>query len=155
MPAAATKAKRRAACTPEPPATPAPREMPKGMVAWKPGQSGNPAGRPKDRFKVAELARSYAPQCIERLVQIAFDAEMNGEPIPAKVALDAVTRLLDRGVGRSMSTKEISVSLDGQAADFVSALRDIAKRPRITIEQGEVVEVDAQGTDSPPDEPPA
>ena len=127
--------------------------MPQGMVAWKPGQSGNPAGRPKDRFKVAELARSYAPQCIERLVQIAFDAEMNGEPIPAKVALDAVTRLLDRGVGRSMSTKEISVSLDGPAADFVSALREIAARPRITLHEGEVIEVDApvteQGGDAP------
>ena len=32
-----------------------------------PGFSGNPGGRPKDEFKVAELARSYTVEAVETL----------------------------------------------------------------------------------------
>ena len=32
------------------------------------GFSGNPGGRPKDEFKVAELARSYTVEAVDTLV---------------------------------------------------------------------------------------
>ena len=35
-----------------------------------PGFSGNPGGRPKDEFKVAELARSYTAEAVETLVDL-------------------------------------------------------------------------------------
>ncbi len=34
------------------------------------GYSGNPGGRPKDEFKVAELARSYTVEAVETLVDL-------------------------------------------------------------------------------------
>ena len=34
------------------------------------GHSGNPGGRPKDEFKVAELARSYTLEAVETLVDL-------------------------------------------------------------------------------------
>jgi len=37
---------------------------------FAPGQSGNPGGRPKDEFKVAELARSYTLEAVETLVDL-------------------------------------------------------------------------------------
>ena len=35
---------------------------------FKQGFSGNPGGRPKDEYKVAELARSYTVEAVETLV---------------------------------------------------------------------------------------
>ena len=34
------------------------------------GYSGNPGGRPKDEYKVAELARSYTVEAVETLVDL-------------------------------------------------------------------------------------
>ena len=34
------------------------------------GHSGNPGGRPKDKHKVAELARSYTVEAVETLVDL-------------------------------------------------------------------------------------
>ena len=37
---------------------------------FKHGFSGNPGGRPKDEYKVAELARSYTVEAVETLVDL-------------------------------------------------------------------------------------
>ena len=37
---------------------------------FKQGFSGNPGGRPKDEYKVAELARSYTVEAVETLVDL-------------------------------------------------------------------------------------
>ena len=37
---------------------------------FKHGFSGNPGGRPKDEYKVAELARSYTIEAVETLVDL-------------------------------------------------------------------------------------
>ena len=37
---------------------------------FKAGHSGNPGGRPKDEFKLAELARSYTAEAVETLVDL-------------------------------------------------------------------------------------
>ena len=39
---------------------------------FAPGQSGNPGGRPKDEYRVAELARSYTVEVIETLVDLVL-----------------------------------------------------------------------------------
>ena len=57
------------------------------------GQSGNPSGRPKEHREIERMARTYAPEAIERLVTI-----MRGKS--HKLALKASEVLLDRGFGR-------------------------------------------------------
>jgi hypothetical protein len=37
---------------------------------FKQGFLGNPGGRPKDEYKVAELARSYTVEAVETLVDL-------------------------------------------------------------------------------------
>ena len=37
---------------------------------FAPGLSGNPCGRPKDEYRVAELARSYTVEAIDTLVEL-------------------------------------------------------------------------------------
>lgn len=37
---------------------------------WKPGQSGNPGGRPKVAAEIRDLARDHGAKAIERLVAL-------------------------------------------------------------------------------------
>jgi hypothetical protein len=39
-------------------------------MGWKPGQSGNPGGRPRARFDLQALARERTPEAIATLVRI-------------------------------------------------------------------------------------
>jgi len=129
-----------------------PRHKPsaKSLANLKPikkGQVLNPRGRPKDVHKVAELARSYAPEAVHRLVELMRQNENE------KVALDAASRLLDRGLGKALSTKDIQINATDKAQDFISALREINARPRMDVIDGELVkEAPADVTDV---EPPA
>jgi hypothetical protein len=63
---------------------------------WKPGQSGNPGGRPRTPHDLSALAREHTKEAVERLVQI-MRAEDDGR------ALAAVQQLLDRGWGRPIT----------------------------------------------------
>ena len=63
------------------------------VTAWKPGQSGNPSGRPKVASAVRELARANCPKAMKRLIELV-DSE------DERVAFMASKELLDRGYGR-------------------------------------------------------
>jgi hypothetical protein len=58
---------------------------------FKPGQSGNPSGRPKDIGRVRELARGHTEDAIRALVEALNDP---------KTKVHAATALLDRGWGK-------------------------------------------------------
>ena len=60
-----------------------------------PGFSGNPGGRPKDEFKVAELARSYTVEAVETLVDLMRYSKDD------RVRGTASQALLDRGWGKA------------------------------------------------------
>ncbi len=102
---------------------------------FKKGQSGNPSGRPKDVHKLASVARSYAPNAIDTIVEIMNDPNEHGQ-----VRLTAASILLDRGFGKSLSQKDISVNV-GVGDSYLDALREVNSRPKIKLVDGEVVEV--------------
>src|SRR6056300_1427915 len=58
------------------------------------GHSGNPSGRPKDEFKVAELARTYTIEAIDTLVELMRHGK------DERVRGTAAQALLDRGWGK-------------------------------------------------------
>jgi hypothetical protein len=62
---------------------------------WLPGESGNPSGRPKSIFELAELARAHTAAAIKTLAAIMNDKEVAE---PARIA--AACALLDRGYGK-------------------------------------------------------
>lgn len=68
---------------------------PSGLRPWRPGQSGNPGGRPKIVAEVVSLARQYAPEAIAKLVNLMRSAPK------AETRLAAALALLDRGFGRA------------------------------------------------------
>jgi hypothetical protein len=79
-----------------------PRGSPGGTPAsWKPGQSGNPAGRPKPEVDIAALARKHGPRCIEVAARLLGSKD-------EKMRLAAAIALLDRGFGRPKQEIETS-----------------------------------------------
>jgi hypothetical protein len=68
---------------------------------WKPGQSGNPRGRPRVVADVREAARKWTAEAIETLAAIMRDKKA---PPAARGA--AATALLDRGWGKPVQQIE-------------------------------------------------
>jgi hypothetical protein len=69
--------------------------------AWRPGESGNPGGRPKVAAEVRDLAREYGAKAIERLVALMHSKNES-------VAVRAVEAILDRAYGRPMQAMELT-----------------------------------------------
>ena len=63
-------------------------------MAFQPGQSGNPGGRPKAAARVRDAAREHTETALAVLVKIATE----GESETARVA--AANAILDRGYGK-------------------------------------------------------
>ncbi len=70
-------------------------------TAWRPGQSGNPRGRPKLDRHVRDLARRYTEEAIEALANI-----MRDESESATARTRAAEVILDRGWGRPAPYEE-------------------------------------------------
>ena len=89
---------------------------------FAPGQSGNPGGRPKDEYRVAELARSYTVEAIETLVELMRDGK------DERVRGTAAQALLDRGWGKAKL--EVVTGAEGSYLDVLRAVNEsmLAKR---------------------------
>ena len=72
---------------------------------WKPGQSGNPGGRPREVSELRKLAREYTKDAIETLAQIMVDVKASEA---SRIA--AANSLLDRGYGRPLQAVDLDVS---------------------------------------------
>ena len=69
--------------------------------SWKPGQSGNPNGRPKPDVDIAALARVHGPRCVKVVVDLLSSED-------EKMRLSAAIALLDRGFGRPKQEMDIN-----------------------------------------------
>lgn len=79
---------------------------------WKPGESGNPSGRPKVVAEVRDLARAHTGAAMQALVSIMSNAEA---PCAARVA--AAAHILDRGYGKPQQNISATVRTIKQMTD--------------------------------------
>lgn len=85
---------------------------PENLILWKPGQSGNPNGRPKKVKVVADLAEENSDKAIRKLARL-IDSE------DERVALAAAQAILDRAIGKPKQTVETTTKTE--ASDYTRA----------------------------------
>ena len=73
------------------------------LTPFKPGQSGNPSGKPKGTSEFRELCRSHTPDCVARLRELLDHKD-------GRVAVRAAEVLLDRGWGKPAQTVRVEES---------------------------------------------
>src|SRR5918993_3158179 len=81
-------------------------------TAFKPGESGNPRGRPKRDAEVAEMARVHTAEALETLAEVMRDAKA-----PASARVMAANAILDRGHGKApmhLTTERLDLMTDAE-----------------------------------------
>ena len=84
------------------------------------GHSGNAGGRPRDEYKVAELARSYTTEAIDTLVDLMRHGKDD------RVRGTAAQALLERGWGKPRV--EVATTHKSDSESFIEALQEVAER---------------------------
>ena len=64
-------------------------------MTFRPGESGNPGGRPRAVAAIRDLVQAKGPDLVERLMTMALADETED-----RVRIEAIKVLLDRGYGR-------------------------------------------------------
>src|SRR3954465_10012993 len=89
--------------------------MPSSDTRFRPGQSGNPGGRPKAERNVRELAQQHTSEAGEALV----DVGRTGKPAER---VQAATALLDRGWGRPSTAIEMTSTVKTSLVDLLTSI---------------------------------
>jgi hypothetical protein len=86
---------------------------------FKPGQCGNPGGRPKIVDEIKALAREHGPEAFRKVVRLMTSAD-------ERVVLAAANSVLDRAYGKA--TQFVDITQRRELADLTDAeLADIAR----------------------------
>jgi hypothetical protein len=113
---------------------------------WEPGQSGNPAGRPRGPVDIAELARRHGPKCIEVASRLLDDAD-------PRIRLAALVALLDRGFGKPpqaiSGTTDMPTMLQLMHHEAASAFSEQLAREREAAEHRHPLTINGAATKAP------
>lgn len=103
--------------------------MPANSGSFRPGQSGNPSGRPKKDPDAMAILKAAVPSAAARLVELAQSQN-------EKIALQASTAILDRVWGKPTQTQDVHMdaSMDLRA-EVRAALLERAKVAGCTPEK--------------------
>lgn len=103
-----------------------PRRATRG--SFRPGQSGNPGGRPKKteaEFELMAACEVKAPEALETIYRLMNEARQES------VKLAAATYIIERRYGKPTERKEVRTGpLDGLPASELEALQDAVKAIR-------------------------
>ena len=117
------------------------KKTPQGH-GWKPGQSGNPKGRPKGSGDVAQIRSSIAtriPELLEAMMQRALDGDVGAARLlleraiaPLKAAEQSQALSLPDGTltqqGRAVMASVAAAELaPGQGAELLGAIGTLAR----------------------------
>ena len=87
---------------------------------WKPGQSGNPKGRPKTPDEVRQKLKDALGDAVDVLIQLSKTADKDS------VRYQAAQELVDRVLGRP--TQPLDIDQSGAVrVEFVGGTDDLAK----------------------------
>ena len=75
--------------------------------AFKPGESGNPGGRPKLPFDIVQKCREFTSTAIDELIDIATRRDFN-DPAMMGVKVRALETLINRGWGTAPQTVNLA-----------------------------------------------
>jgi hypothetical protein len=98
-------------------------------VTFKPGQSGNPGGRPKAEREVIDLAREGSVRAIGRLIELIEDKD-------GRIAVSAANSVLDRAFGKPtqpISGDEDKPPVGVAAVPTVEALARLSAQDRAEL----------------------
>jgi len=102
---------------------------PTGKGGFKPGQSGNPGGRPGANAEVRDLARRYMPAAIKELARLALKARSEA------VRISAIRELFDRGYGKAPSPLvHFELPVIGSTSDAANAIAGVVS----SVSRGEI-----------------
>lgn len=91
--------------------------------AFKPGQSGNPSGRPKktaEQFELESACRAKTPEALDVMVDLMTTSRQDS------VRLQAALSIIERAHGKPLQRSEVrSGELDGLPHDELKQLRDV------------------------------
>lgn len=97
-------------------------------TAWKPGQSGNPGGRPKSIPELVEASRALTPMALEVWAKVMADyIEGRGDGAHAlKAASDSMSRAWGRPAERVEVRADVTSAAASDEEQLIATIRRLA-----------------------------
>lgn len=94
---------------------------------FKKGTSGNPGGRPKENVEVKEILKASSVEAARELVKYMYNKN-------AKIAMCAITEVLNRVCGKAIQKEEVEMELSITPSRILEAIRERENVGRIARE---------------------